>query len=84
MIRSGESLDIPTPQYISDGEQGRDVIGTRLDANEEQCFYFDLFFIHIIIVDSTNLYTYIIGVRLGNDRMVVGFITTYVISAYHL
>jgi hypothetical protein len=35
---------------------------------------FYIFFILIIIVDGTNLYTYI-GVRLGPDRMIVGFIT---------
>ena len=37
-------------------------------------FLFYIFFILISIVDGTNLYTYI-GVRLGLDRMIVGFIT---------
>ena len=37
-------------------------------------FLFYIFFILISIVDGTNLYTYI-GVRLGPDHMIVGFIT---------
>jgi hypothetical protein len=42
----------------------------------KNCFYFT-YFLYSIIVDSTNLYTYIGGHR---DRMVVGFITTSDIS----